>query len=139
MSEETLLTPDQPAQPPPAVERRAFPRYPAGVVVRCWPAALAKKDGFTALLEDVSAGGVGLVLRYHFIRGTLLVLDLGDLTGDGPAPLLARVVRIVPRPGGRWLHGCVLRQPLSARQLRACGVEAASSPLAPASGARGRG
>jgi hypothetical protein len=108
-----------------AVERRAAPRYRVGALVCCRPAALAAEAALAALLTDVSSGGVGLVLRYQFAPGTLLFLDLSDLTMDGQGPLLARVVHNSPRPGGRWLHGCALHRPLNARQLQACRAAAA--------------
>jgi hypothetical protein len=91
-----------------------------GALVRCRPAALANEAALPALLTDVSAAGIGLVLRYHLVPGTVLFLDLSELTRDGQGPHLARVVRVSPGPGGRWLHGCALRKELSERQLQAC-------------------
>ena len=123
MPELTPLTTGQPEAL--AAERRAAPRYRVGALVSCRPAALAAEAALAALLTDVSSGGVGLVLRYQFAPGTMLFLDLSDLTMDGQGPLLARVVHVAPRPGGRWLHGCALHRPLSPRQLQACRAAAA--------------
>jgi hypothetical protein len=100
-----------------------------GALVSCRPAGLASEAALPALLTDVSAGGMALVLRYHLVPGTVLYLDLRDLTGDdGQGPHLVRVVRVSSAPGGRWLHGCALRKELSERQLQACRAAAADQP-----------
>jgi hypothetical protein len=96
-----------------------------GAFVSCRPAALGSEGALAALLTDVSAGGVGLVLRHHFVPGTALFLDLCDLTGDGEGTLLARVVHASPWPGGQWRHGCALDRELSEPHLQSCRAAAA--------------
>jgi hypothetical protein len=112
-----------PSPTPPSGERRAVVRYPAGVLVSCRPLALPPNANLAALVQDVGPRGLGLIVRYHFPPGTRLVVDLGDAGGDQPEPILARVVHVHQRPGGKWLHGCELQQGLTERQLQACRAE----------------
>lgn len=114
---------DRPAGPGPNPERRAAERYPSDSIIACRPVALSGKDLVAALLKDVSARGFSLLLRYRFEPGTLLVVELSDLTGAASEPVLARVVRAEAREGGRWLLGVALRKELTEHQLRACRAE----------------
>jgi hypothetical protein len=104
-------------------ERRTAERHASDAVVSCHTPALTKRDSLAALVMDVSAQGMSLVLRYCFVPGTPLVIQLGDLVG-APAPVLARVVHVSPRGDGKWVIGCALRQDLNDQQLAACRADA---------------
>jgi hypothetical protein len=95
-------------------------RYSADALVSCRPLVLSQKETMAALLRDVSTQGLSLILRHQFEPGTMLVVDISDLTGEPPTALLARVVHVHPRGTGKWLHGCALQKELSEHQLRAC-------------------
>jgi hypothetical protein len=72
-------------------------------------------------VRDVSAGGIGLLLRHRFRPGAFLTVEV-----QGPAgacrPLAVRVVHATPvNPGDGlcWLVGCILLEPLGEEELRA--------------------
>jgi hypothetical protein len=116
-----ILSASDPAAPPlVAVERRAAERFGAEALVSCRPLVLSQKETMAALLKDVSTQGVSLILRHRFEPGTMLVVDLSDLTGEPPTPLLARVVHVRAHGAGKWQHGCALQKELNERQLRSC-------------------
>jgi hypothetical protein len=128
MSDPTPLLGDQPAEPQPDGDRRATDRYPSNALIVCRPLALPKKESLAALVQDVGRRGISLVLRYPLNPGTVLVIDLSDLTGGAPEPILARVVHVQPRAGGRWLVGCALQKELTEQQLAACLAEPEQQP-----------
>jgi hypothetical protein len=111
---------DRPTGLPPNLERRGADRYPSETLIACRPVALSPKDLVAALLRDVSARGFSLIVRYRFAPGTLLVVELGDLTGAASDPVVVKVVRTEAPDGGRWLVGVELRKELTERQLQAC-------------------
>jgi hypothetical protein len=103
-----------------AVERRAAERFPSDLVAAVHPLALPKKEAVAARVKDVSADGISLVVRYRFLPGTVLVIDLDGAPDQFGRPLLGRVVHATPQGDGRWVLGCALRRQLSADQLQAC-------------------
>src|SRR5205809_348397 len=85
-------------------DRRGAERYPSGQDACCHPTSAL--DSTPVQVLDVSAHGVGLMSSRRFEPGTILVLELAE-TAPSPVSVLARVVRIVARPNGHWLAGCV--------------------------------
>src|SRR5205823_5684310 len=68
-------------------------------------------------VRDLSAGGIGLVLRRPFEPGVTLTIEL-EGSGEGPPPLLvARVVHLEAGAGGGWVIGCAFANPLSDKDL----------------------
>jgi hypothetical protein len=59
-----------------------------------------------------------LEVGWPLVPGTFLEFHLDDECG-GSTRLLARVVRLDPQPGGRWLVGCAFLAPLTEAQLAA--------------------
>ena len=72
-----------------------------------------------ALLEDVSAAGVGLLLGHAVAPGTVLLLQLGAYRPGHAFPRLARVVHARPRGDGYWIVGCQFTRPLTEAELAA--------------------
>jgi hypothetical protein len=70
--------------------------------------------GAEGYLSDLSACGVGLLLRRALPAGTMLAIAPSE-SAAVPLPL-ARVVRCVP-VGGRWQHGCSWERRLSENEL----------------------
>src|SRR5262245_34096083 len=87
-------------------DRRSAERHPSDLLISCHPLALPKKESVSALIRDVSQSGIGLVVRYCFAPGTLLVIDLDGRRDAGWSPLLGRVVHATPHGDGRWVLGC---------------------------------
>lgn len=65
------------------------------------------------IVQDVSAGGVGLLIGRRVEPGTELRVALGG--GD---PVRARVVRVGAKAFGHWFHGCAFAAPLAEADLR---------------------
>jgi hypothetical protein len=123
MSDATPVGKGRPDGPCPEADRRAAERHPSDALVSFHPLALSKKDSLAALVKDVSPRGISLVLKHRFAPGTLLAVDLGDLGGSAPAPVLARVVHVTPRGKGKWVVGCALQKELSEQQVAAFRAE----------------
>jgi hypothetical protein len=98
-------------------ERRAVVRHAVRRVTR---AGLSGEDVASrwAILRDLSAWGLGLLLARPMPVGTVLAVTPWLWQGNPPPRLLARVVRSREEVGG-WLHGCELTEPLSDDQLHA--------------------
>jgi hypothetical protein len=94
-----------------AVERRAF--------IRCFCQTTARVDDFmSAKVEDVSRGGLKLVVPRRFESGTLLRVEVA-VGEDIPLTLLARVVHVTARPESGWAVGCALAKELSENEVQA--------------------
>ena len=77
------------------------------------------EDRWPLVVQDVSAGGIGILLARRFEPGAVLSIDLAFVSGEAPQRLPVRVVRLEPAHGGHWVHGCVFDQPLTPQQLYA--------------------
>jgi hypothetical protein len=71
--------------------------------------------GVQGLIRDLSACGVGLVLRPSVPPGS--TLSVAPLGGEVPPLPSARVVRCV-QVGGHWHHGCTWERRLTEKELR---------------------
>jgi hypothetical protein len=74
------------------------------------------------LVKDLSPWGAYVLVRYAFLPGTLLVIELGP-PGEAAEPVLARVVGAAAHGRGKWLLKCAFRAPLAEELLRACLAE----------------
>jgi hypothetical protein len=101
-------------------ERRAWVRYPTDLESLCQPrpAQPGEDCWWPAKVRDLSCGGVGLVLRHRFDRGTMLSVELPSTNQSQFFLLLAAVVHTTPQADGEWLIGCEFATPLSADDLR---------------------
>ena len=68
---------------------------------------------------NISAGGIGLVLRCQFSEGTLLHFELPQEMNLADPKVLVRVVRVTPEGDGNWSLGCEFADQLREEQLRA--------------------
>lgn len=103
------------------VERRAWIRYASDVDVSCQPRGAMKDAGWPGKIVNVSAGGIALLLRHRFERGTPLVVEVISAAESLPRKVRARVVHARSvLVGGQhgWLLGCVLTTPLSEAEVR---------------------
>jgi hypothetical protein len=104
------------------VERRAWVRYGTDLTATCRGPGPAKSVGWPARVKDVSAGGIGLLLRHRFRPGTVLAVEVHAPSGGCVSVLTVRVVHATPRTVDSescWLMGCLLAEPLSVDQLKA--------------------
>jgi hypothetical protein len=98
-------------------ERRAFVRYACDLPAACQSGA----GGWLGHVTDLSAGGLGLLLRHRFRPGTPLRLELRLADGTRVRGLAVRVVHAKPsRMEGEagWHLGCVFPTPLSDDELQ---------------------
>jgi hypothetical protein len=98
-------------------DRRAWGRFPSTVETVCRPAGAVEGEPLTARVQDVSRGGIQLVLERAFEPGELLGIALPGAAGGETSTLLACVVRSQPVDGGRWALGCRFATQLSDEDL----------------------
>src|SRR5579872_396365 len=100
----------QPTPPPP--ERRRAERHDLPRVFRCKVTARGGVLGPSAVLLDLSAQGVGLLIGRPLEAGAQVHLRL-TRAGASPLAAPARVAYCSGGDDGRWLLGCAFDQPLS--------------------------
>jgi hypothetical protein len=125
---------------------RTHERHPCDLPSFCRPAS-GWGDGersWAVTIRDVSLGGMLLVLRRRFERGTCLEVELPGGDGQEPYTVVARVVNLRAEGGGWWALGCRFLGELAEDELRrvlarpgaASPAAAAASPELPAPVAR---
>jgi hypothetical protein len=94
-----------------AGERRAHVRYCH--TLRASGRLLGKEArAWAARVEDLSRGGVKLLMECEVRPGAVLVLALAGLGGRFARPVLVRVMNAARAPGGHWQVGCAFVKPL---------------------------
>jgi hypothetical protein len=73
--------------------------------------------GLHALVRDISAVGIGLMVDRRLEAGSLLAVHLGAWRAGESSVLLAEVVHATAQPDGGWLIGCKLSRPLQGQEL----------------------
>jgi hypothetical protein len=102
---------------PPGSERRAWVRFPCDLDTECYSSTAADQTRWWARLQDVSQGGLRLIVERRFEPGTILNITV-EATGDETPPaMLARVVHVNAEPGGLWALGCRFARELSEKDL----------------------
>jgi hypothetical protein len=102
---------------------RVFERYPSELPTQCQPLAARGDDEIVwqATVNNISAGGIGLLLQRRFEPGTGLAIELPD--ADFTYTVFVRVIHALAQPNGRWLLGCSFVTPLSEERLNALLLE----------------
>ena len=97
------------APPKPASERRAFVRHlcDIGAVVDAWPARI----------QDISRGGIKVVVSRRFEVGTVLKLEVPIGGEENLQMILARVVRVIQESTGSWGLGCSFVREISQEEM----------------------
>jgi hypothetical protein len=112
-------TPREPAGSA-AAERRVWVRYGTDGEATCRAPGAANAMGWPGRVRDLSAGGIGLLLRHRFRPGSPLLLEL-QLRG-GRRVVAVRVIHATPVAGADapcWLVGCAFVEPLAPGELQA--------------------
>jgi hypothetical protein len=117
MSSATAPPAPQTPGTPGTIECRVWPRQPCEVQVQCQPAAARhdKEQNWQGTIQNLSRGGLGLLLERRFEPGTVLFVEL---PGSDGRPLLVRVAHAVRLPRGTWLLGCAFSSKLSEDELQ---------------------
>jgi len=101
-----------------AVERRAFVRFAAEAEAVCRSVRALAGSGWPGRAVNISAGGIGLVLRHCFKRGVSLAIELPDTPPARRRILLARVRHASAQRDGTWFIGCAFIEELSEEELQ---------------------
>jgi c-di-GMP-binding flagellar brake protein YcgR len=104
-------------------ERRVWIRYPANVETTYRRATDSEETTrLSALLRNISQGGISLQVRHEFKVGDLLSVDLPGPDDKTTLTVLACVIHVVPHGGGEWTLGCNFSRELSDEDLQAFGA-----------------
>lgn len=108
--------------PTTSIERRAWVRYGTDLDASCHPADRPNGVGWAGKVANVSAGGIGLLLRHRFEPGTPLLVQLAAAEGGWQRTVAVRVrhaTAVVAYGDLCWLMGCAFASPLSEAEVLA--------------------
>jgi hypothetical protein len=114
-------------------ERRTLVRYTSTLEISC--SRVENRDGmeWPGRVVNISAAGVGLMLRRRFPAGTLVSLGLKTGAGGSVQVVEVRVVHATAiKDDGTscWLHGCVFtRELMEADMLALLSADASDGSL----------
>lgn len=104
---------------PLAADCRVYERKPCALPATCQPASVSemKETRWPAAINDISQGGVLILLPRRFEKGTALALELpGDAERESYI-VFVKVVHLQQR-NGAWALGCKFISPLSDDELQ---------------------
>ena len=110
---------EQSADPALQADRRGAERYSCDLRPFWRIAGEAHADAPPAIVQDISATGIGLHVRQALKPGTVLVLTLQTRDHRLSRPLPVRVMHSTALADGEWLAGCRFIRPLSGQDFRA--------------------
>ena len=105
-----------------SIERRMYVRLASDRAVTCSAAGRLREVGWPARVQDISPGGIGLLLQHCFRPGTTLNVELRENTSKAQRTVLARVVHataVLVDGSPCWLVGCCFDCPLSEEEFAA--------------------
>ncbi|MGH7225764.1 MAG: PilZ domain-containing protein [Gemmataceae bacterium] len=111
-------------------ERRVWLRYAANLNVRAEPVNDEGDAAVSAVISDISRGGIQIISTRRFEPGILLSVELPSSHGQSALSVLACVVRAQPYGDSEWTMGCRFSSELDETQLQTFGAARArpSSP-----------
>ena len=101
---ETFPCMDEFTEPGLEVERRAEVRYLCDKQVVCYE--LAAQQRLWARVRNISANGIGLLLRAPIAAGTELVVEMKTLDPSTSFTLVAHVIHCTLQQDQSWIVGC---------------------------------
>jgi hypothetical protein len=116
-SDETVMF-DKPAVPPPNVEaphgpeRRKHIRYTPSSATCVHLVTAANDVLFPDRINNISAGGISLVLDREIKPGTIATIDLFNITREFPCQLELCVTYALGQEDGSVVHGCSFKRAL---------------------------
>ena len=109
-------------------ERRVWLRHAATLNVRCGAVSCQADKGVSAVICDISQGGMQMIAPRSFEPGAHLSVELPATDGVDAMAVLACVVRIQPHGESEWKMGCRFASELNEQQLSAFGAARARAP-----------
>jgi hypothetical protein len=94
------------------IERRGGDRHACSLEATSHPLDIGETLSWGAVVNDISAGGVGITLCYPFRPGTYLAVDLQS-SGGMVRTLMVRVLHVHDQTDGMWRLGCEFVKPLT--------------------------
>jgi hypothetical protein len=114
----------------PGAERRVNVRYSTNLSIYCANVSDEGDPGVSALISDISRGGLKLIAPRRFMPGSVLSIELPVPQGETPLTALACVLHARPHGDTEWSMGCRFSGELNDEQLQAFGA-ARTRPLPP--------
>jgi hypothetical protein len=122
-------------QPGPRVQCRVYERHTCGLPTTCHPTSTwgNKEARWRATIEDISVGGILLLLGRRFEPGAGLAIEIPGQEGEEPYTVLAKVIHAKSRGDGSWAVGSKFISELSDEELeRLLGTTGTSQHSSPA-------
>jgi hypothetical protein len=113
------LLPRTQASDPAARERRVWVRYLCDLPTSCHPLLTKDSECWSGRVQNISRGGLNLVVSRRFEPGTLLQIELQGPQDSEPRTVLARVVHARPGDADHWALGCAFAFELGEDMLHA--------------------
>src|SRR5438445_3860145 len=111
-SESSTLAQTPAAQGYGGAERRIWARYPARLETFCRQAIAGPEMCWSGIIQNISRGGIRLLMHRRFEPGSLLKVDV-LLPVEQPTPyLMSRVIYATLQPDGIWALGCAFTEEL---------------------------
>jgi serine/threonine protein kinase len=104
-------------------ERRVCVRLPLTVGASCLidtsvhESHQPVEENWPAIIQDISLGGLGLLLARRFDPGTNMTVDLGNGPGQVARSMSLTVMWVEEQGFGHWLTGCAFATPLTLEEL----------------------
>lgn len=105
-----------------AEDRRVWVRHSADVNTTCQAAGSLAAERLSAVVRNVSQGGVSLLLGRPFEPGEMLGIELPGPAEGTTYTVLACVVHARPQNDDEWFIGCTFSRELSDEDLQAFGA-----------------
>ncbi len=87
-------------------ERRESVRFPSSLDAICWQPESPNTEPWSAIVQNISVGGVGLISRRPIEQGTRFLIKLQSNFVDMSVPMHARAVHLSSQGDEGWLIGC---------------------------------
>jgi hypothetical protein len=109
-------TPTTPQHPKDPKDSRVWVRYSNPPSNACQTGV--DERGWSAQIQDISRGGLNLLVNRSFEPGSLLKVEVPSSDNVVPSTLIARVIRAVSKPDNKWALGCAFVKEISEADLK---------------------
>jgi hypothetical protein len=103
-------------------ERRQSVRFPSSLDAICWQPDSPHGEPWSAIVENISVGGIGLLSRRPIEKGSRFLIKLQNNFVDMSSPMQARAVHVSPMGEESWLIGCEFLRELDENQQESLGA-----------------
>jgi len=114
--------PNKPTPDNPTEDRRVWVRFPADLETTYGPADGGDRGRFSAIVRDISVGGLSLIADRSFAPGDMLTVELPGPRDEASYSVLACVVHVTAQSDCRWALGCTFSRELSDDDLAPFGA-----------------